>query len=607
MLEFLCLMWPASDAVGQRQAVRLTRAVARREDLALSWEGHGARAWTRKAPNVRARPLAEGRGVVIGEVFPDRADGPGGRDRRPAEVFQALQDTAWGAYVAILADGTGAPAIFRDPSGGLDCLTWKHGAVTLIASDLDASLLALAPADLAIDWDAIGDLLRNPGLVAERLPLRGVKGLGPGVMIDQGEQRRLWRPSTFLAPRRSPGAKRPDPSRPDRQAAALRACIDDCVAAWALRHGPVLAEVSGGLDSAIVAASLRAAGADVRACANFHPPQAQADERIFARAVARQNGWGLTSLAKPSILFGLEDLARGAQSARPGFNRVDHDYDRDCAQLARHLGAKAILGGQGGDAVLFRDAAPAIAADALRTMGLGALSPSVLEPLAWWSGKSVWRLARQALVQGLWPRTIAVPVSDTILSPALRASARDARHPWLRDVAAAPPAKQMQVLTIANCQLFQGDCARKAAAALIHPLLSQPVVELCLSISTYDLTLGRGDRALARWAFRDRLPRAVIDRRTKGETSTFYGHGLADSLEALTPFLLDGRLVQQGLLDPEQLAARLDVDYLTRTGEVMDLLVAAMLEAWVRRWEGVIADPRSQRSTQGRSRSRRAS
>ncbi len=593
MLEYLVLAWPEGEAEAARQAAALTDRIARRPDLRLAWSTPGTRVWMRRRPAVRWRPFAGGRGMVIGDIFADDSLWESGDDFDARAAFTRLCKHGWGSYVAVTFDTTGAPAVFRDPTGALDALTWRIGSVQVVASDLDAGLLAIArPPGLAIDWEIVGDLLRNPALVAERLPLEGVLGVAPGVMVDASGETRLWRPTTFVAQGEGPPPPRDLADRRAYYGARLARTLDACVAAWTTRHPRVVAEVSGGLDSAIVASALVASRADVLAALNFHPPQAQADERPFARAVARRNGLDLTCLPKPSIRFTPRSLARGAGSVRPGFNRIDHDYDRDVAARAGRLEAGAILGGQGGDAVLFRDAAPVIAIDTFAALGWRALRPSVLEPLAWWTRRSVWDLVRIALASGLGRGpSPGLPAND-ILSPALRASPREVRHPWVIGAAKAPAAKRMQILTIANCQLFQGDCARKRAAALVHPLLSQPLVEFCLSVSTYDLTLGRGDRALARWAFRDRLPADIVHRRTKGETTTFYGHGLVDGLDQLRPYLVQGRLVEQGLLDAEPLAVRLDPDDLARTGEVMNLLLAAMLEAWVRHWEAAIARPR---------------
>src|SRR3546814_17681180 len=62
---------------------------------------------------------------------------------------------------------------------------------------------------------------------------------------------------------------------------------------------------------------------------------------------------------------------------------------------------------------------------------------------------------------------------------------------------------------------------RADAPPQIVPLLSQPVVELCLSIPTWQWVHGGRDRAVARTAFSGVLPDLLVERTTKGISSGF--------------------------------------------------------------------------------------
>ena len=99
------------------------------------------------------------------------------------------------------------------------------------------------------------------------------------------------------------------------------------------------------------------------------------------------------------------------------------------------------------------------------------------------------------------------------------------------------------------------------------------------------LTLGRRDRALARHAFADRLPAPLVVRRTKGEMTAFYGHLIADSLDLLRPWLLDGRLAAMGLIDAARADAALSRPALAWRGGYVDIMTTAAIEGCVRTWE----------------------
>ena len=233
------------------------------------------------------------------------------------------------------------------------------------------------------------------------------------------------------------------------------------------------------------------------------------------------------------------------------------------------------LTGQGGDSVFFQAPDPLVAADRFRRQGLRALNPAYLAAIGRWTRQSAWTVGRLAL-------------------RGRPATGSGSRHRWLDDASELPPGKRGQVERFVNCQLFWTDCLRARQAPLLNPLLSQPVVEHCLGVPSYRLTLGERDRGLARYAFADRLPPAIAERRDKGDLSHFYGQVVRGSAPILSGFLLDGRLVAHGVLDRAALETDLDpARLLWREGANAPLL-AAVLEAWARHWEGRIARRRTE-------------
>jgi asparagine synthase (glutamine-hydrolysing) len=129
--------------------------------------------------------------------------------------------------------------------------------------------------------------------------------------------------------------------------------------------------------------------------------------------------------------------------------------------------------------------------------------------------------------------------------------------------------------------------------------MSQPVVELCLAIPAVDLGLGVQDRPLARRAFAARLPRAIAERRSKGNLTAHFAQLVAVSVDELRPFLLEGNLVSAGVLNRDAVASRLDPAQLIHAPRPAELLMAAAVEAWVRHWQRRLPDslaaPRRQR------------
>ncbi len=526
-------------------------------------------------------------GVVIGSTF-DKAEALAGRGRiadlsqthaaNPTAVCRRLIAQVWGAYVAVLPDGDGAPNVFRDPLGELECLTWTRDGVFVAASRLDPEA-PHAPRDLAVDWLAVGALLRQKNLSSVTVPLAAVRGVAPGALLSaDGRQHRLWRPADFAATKAA---------RRNLHPRELATVVDGCVAAWSAGRSGVLCEVSGGLDSAIVLAGLSKARAPVIGAINHYWREPEADERVFARAVAEQAGLVLTEKAHSLLALDAVKLAKVACAARPSFSAADPDYDADMAARLEESGADALFTGQGGDAVFYQMATAALAGDLLRGVPCGRPRLAALTLLAHRSRRSVWSLVGEAM--WTWRAPMAPRASVSFLADAYAAAQAGDRHPWLQDLAGVSPAKQLQIQALTNNQSMSGDSLRARDGRLIQPLMSQPVVEFCLSVPAPILAIGELDRPFARAAYGDRLPASVLGRHWKGDLSVFFAQSIAQNLPFLRPFLLEGQLAAHGLIDPARLEPILHRDELIWFDHAGELTIAFVLEAWARWWEASLA------------------
>jgi asparagine synthase (glutamine-hydrolysing) len=578
-MGFFAVSWEVGQAAGPPPGLEgsldgWTRAL----------EQPGLVIWTAGPRRPPVRVIARGAGVVIGDLF--SSSGPGAlrfqalidrEDPDPLGLAQALSTRFWGRYVAILRPDPARPAaIFRDPSGAVEALSWSFGPYGVIASSLPEELLAAAPPDLTIDWACVGDWLAAPGAMAGRSALAGVDALGPGVLRSPGQRdRQVWAPADWIGRR---------PARQD-DARCLEETVERAVTALAGGRTGLLVEVSGGLDSSIVAAILaKAHDAPVVQWLNYRATSGEGDERAFAGLLASSLGITLTEAQKPPFALSAEQLAAVSHGPRPGLNGMDSERDRDIAGRAQAAGADTIVTGQGGDMVFFQTPTPLVAVDHLRAAGLRGLLDPALVDTARWLRRSVWKVARLGLADRFGARLTA-PVTHgpdfVVASP----DAPPPRHPWLEGLDDAPPAKRLQVVSLIEKQTHYGQNLRSAVADVIHPLMAQPILELCLSIPAPTLVAGGRDRALARRAFADRLPAEIAQRRTKGSLGGYYARMAAASLGFLRPFLLEGRLVQQGLVLADRLDPLLSEEQLTLRGDYPSILFAAVIEAWVRGWE----------------------
>lgn len=518
---------------------------------------------------VRDRTLVRdlGRVVVVGELFVRGSGQPAAQalppwplDAELSTLFARFVQTYWGRY-ALIAAGEGA--VLRDPSGHMDCLIWESAWGWAVGSELPARLPAFAaPRGLAIDWQA---LTRGARTSVGSTGLAGITSVTPGALWTHRDrtQQSIWRPSAFAAnPHASYRAARD----------AVRAAVEEAVAAELSSGAPILAEISGGLDSGIVSTTLaRLGGAQHTVFVNLHAADPASDERRFARAIADKAGLRLLEREKPELSLDEGALADLPVGVRPSVNGFDHHYDGGMASEARAIGAERILTGQGGDIVFFQSPSPAVAAE---LWGRWRRAPRAdpawrqLEAAARWNRRSVWSLMGEA-VREAWRPEPSMDLAD---------------HPWLAEPVA--PAKRRQIRSLIRAQLFHGASHRGRAAQLVHPLLHQPVQEAVLATPVIDLARGGQGRGLARDAFAEQLPDLVRTRRSKGDLTAYYGRMILRSLPTLRRYLLDGRLADQGVLERAEVEALLDPDQLIHIGDYPRLFEILALEAFVRHWEG---------------------
>ena len=479
-------------------------------------------------------------------------------------LARAVVSHGWGRYVFVWRDDDGDLRLLRDPSGALDCICWRFGSARIATSQPPEALNSVLPEDLAIDWAVLGEIVGAVNLASDTLALTGLEAVSPGGLARIGRavtQTAVWTPARFAL----------TADAWDDRPEALVEVVDNSIQALVAGHNRIVTEISGGLDSAIVAASLVECGGGPRSrFVNYFDDQPEGDERVFARAAALRLGVPLEEIHKPIASLTRRQFDPLGQGVRPALHGIDMVYDADMAGRARKVRATGLLTGQGGDAVFFQSPDPLVVADRIRRQGLRGVDPAYIAAVARWTRHSVWTIARHSLL------------------PPPRPPSKTRRHRWLAESEALPPAKARQVLQLANCQTYWGDCLRARSATLLHPLLTQPVMEHCLAIPTDRLTLGARDRGLARIAFKDRLPPLIAERRDKGDLSRFYALVVRLSVNVLKNLLVGGRLEEKGLIDTGAYDQALADSRLIWDPATNRFLIVAALEIWARSWEARI-------------------
>ncbi|MNS15932.1 Asparagine synthase [compost metagenome] len=572
----VCVMPDKED--GQVLSAEL-RLLARRSGLEVADLGPGA--WLAVGGPRPPRIMQVSNWTLIGDVADRRSPSlPACAANDPWSYERKLVARFWGRFTGVQFGPRGRPqALLRDPSGAMECVAWTQDGLLIAASAAFDWLLVRLRPPWRLNLDRLEQALRDPLSGSEALLLDGPVALSPGTVQPfplTSSPVKIWTPGGIAKASLGPWPSIEEASN------RLETAVDEAVAGLAAFSGPLAAEISGGLDSSIVAASLVRRDPDaVRLWLNAYGSTSESDERSYVRALAAR--LDLVPVCAPHVRWpltaeGFDDLSR---DFRPGLNALDQAHHLDWARRIQDAGADALMTGRGGDTILLQNATADVFTDRWRAQGWRALLSRDARELAAANEASLWTLVGQARRRD----REAHPLPRRPLALLRASSGALPRHPWLEDWDDFGPAKALQIAGLVDSVTRHHPSALTRTVEVLNPLCAQPVIEACLALPAPILTCGGRERGLARHAFRDRLPPEIIERRSKGDMTRTYGRLVQDNLAFLRPWLIQGRLASLGLVDAAAADRALTREALLWHGGYASIIVLAAFEAWVRQWE----------------------
>jgi asparagine synthase (glutamine-hydrolysing) len=321
-------------------------------------------------------------------------------------------------------------------------------------------------------------------------------------------------------------------------------------------------------------------------CENHYAASApEGDERIYAKLVAEALGTPLWEIAFPRDSPNLNRLANIPISARPSASLLSFQHEF-ILTVAREHRIDTFTNGHGGDQVFCNYGGPLLAADYVIDNGLNSRLMELVRGIADNGQHSIWKILA-TIVRYAYagsrddPMRPVRDVNSPLTKEACDSVALDYIMPtWISECRDLPPAKLMHVLMIADLQVYNEMSIENIVADTPLMLGVQPLVEVCLRTPTHILSRNGSDRAVERAAFGARLPLAIINRHTKGDTTRYFAKALSANLKWLRPFLLDGVVVKSGLVDPIKLETMLTTESLVRRNVCAALISCLVAEAW---------------------------
>jgi asparagine synthase (glutamine-hydrolysing) len=596
LFRYLALIWDDTLAHQRETAHLLSQVIERAPSWKPALQQSGLSVFTTGggADGNGVHPLWRDRGVILGQLF--RRAQSASRGAAPAQILpeeaeailrhhgRTLVTAWWGRYVAFLKCAGNQVTILRDPTGTLPCFTLDHQGVHIVFSWLE-DLITLPGVPLpAIAWERLAAHLQLWELGHHQTVLDGVERVLPGEAVHlrpAAKTRELfWDALSF--------ARTTLDEDPAKLAPRLRDTVRYCSRTWAEGQERILLRLSGGLDSSILASCLtREDTAAEVLCVNYHSPGADTDERRYARLAARRAKLKLIECERDDA-FRLDRVLQVALTPSPATYVGRMAASAKDAELSQRHGAPCLFTGAGGDQLFFELRTWWPAADFLCLHGFGRGAWRAAMDAARLAQMSVYRTMAMALRSRLGLRAegdVLVWQMALLGGAAASTAPRDASlHPSLRQATGLPVGKLNHVRMLLHPLAYYDPYEREHAPAVVNPLLSQPLIELCLQLPTYVLTRGGHGRALARRAFAADLAPEIAARRSKGSIDQHLKTVLANNLPWARELLLDGELVTRGFLDRQKVETALSGRLNMTSVHVTEIHGHIAVEAWLQRW-----------------------
>ncbi|CAM4164386.1 asparagine synthase C-terminal domain-containing protein [Roseateles saccharophilus] len=597
MFRYVAFSWLPAHQEASEVAARLEQAlrVSRRWTLAFGMNGQRVY-MTGAASGINgAYRLPTSHGVILGRLFrrdaatPNPASDVAITEAEAQRIVRSdgreLIEKFWGRYIAFLPSWTGEPRVLRDPTGTLPCYRIEIQGVSIVLSWLeDLSSLLDVPMP-SVDWEAAAAHMALGQVSGRRTLLEGVTQLLAGELTPmatgRGEPLQLW---SAVDCARSPAS-----SSPTAATQRLRDTVEQCVGSWASCYESIVLRLSGGVDSAILLAHL-APRSHLRGltCLNYYSPGTDSDERSYARLAAQKQG---ATLLEQTVDDGyrLTDVLDVARTPIPANYLGSMGTSRTDAAVAALHQAGSVFNGAGGDQLFFEMRCTWPAADYLKLRGFGRGFFGATLDAAHLGNASFWKSLRQAVsdqsfrgnpVEGAG-KFLTLTKREAI-DAALQSAHRFVHPGWLA-AEDLPIGKFHQLGMVISPLEYYNHYLREAAPERVHPLMSQPLMELCLATPTFVLTHGGRGRGLARSAFADLIPAEIARRRSKGGAEDYIATVLKRNLPFAREMLMDGVLMKHGLLDRAQVESALAGRPGSKATYMTEIHACIATEAWLQR------------------------
>jgi len=533
-------------------------------------------------------PLGTEIGVIIGDIY---------RRHVPAAAYDGAPDARhellgsirkgqltrdfWGSFVALgYEEDTEHFFALASPFSTINAYTFINESCVAVSSN-PRLLSEIADKRFSINWRAINHQLIWDDLPLSETCLQEVTEIRSGERLSVTKDHRIsidrmWNPWEFASSGEAIAGR---PDAVDRVGREIRRCVKARIPA----SGVLAIDLSGGLDSSVLAAVCGARDGQTLAL-NLYSPQTEGDERGYARVVASHVGMALEEMTPDA---GRADVSRCATAhlPRPYARSFAQEIDRLGLEFATKAKASAFINGGGGDAVFCHLQSSAPAVDALRSFGAGPGFLKTAYEVARAAQCPVWDVVTKSIRKAVRdPRKRSWRTDASFMTREAASMRFTTNAPWHTVPRDVLPGKVEHVHALYTASFNTNGLSRTGLMKGLFPLLSQPLVETCLRVPTW-LWVGQGrNRLVAREAVSQLLPSRVAGRVSKGGLGRLRRDIYQKNRDRIREILLDGSLQARGLISPRDVDEYLSAGFGVTSDQSGRLLRLCDFEAWIAAW-----------------------
>lgn len=512
------------------------------------------------------------------------------------ENIEITLEQFWGRYILIKKDEKNRQIqILKDPIGQIPLFFHTvENICTIFSTDIKL-LFDISNSQKQWNWHYLSNYLINGGLTSKSSPFLNIHELPSGCKLELSNNKKVlvdlvWNPLNYCKNKNSELDILHN----------INNVLYTVLKSWTGNFNEIILEFSGGLDSSAILFTLK----DIlsRTNKNLKPLNIYdsitnaSNELHYANQICLELNIKLNTLSSDNILPFNSTIPIDYIPNKPHPFFTYLKMEKAILELADKSKLTTYISGQGGDEVFM--CPPAI--DSISDLILDGSFSELMNKTKILSG--YYRIPATSIAmrnfKSLGNYFMKLPpckyqnIDNPEKTPWLKKITFDIaknplKHPFYEKILKhrISPGKYVQIdsifqaLNLINQDVISWENAR------FYPLITQPIIELALSIPSYKLYNNDYDRYLLRKAISDHYKTNLVWRKDKGETSGTFQRALKENINYVIDLCCEGQMAQKGLIDKDLLYKNLKIMSNSLMHFQWQITYLTSLEEYMKYWE----------------------